>query len=89
MITKLNSLVKDNSLASILAIVLNEKINSTDLEEFNAAKEKYASILHLRAKLMDKTRASEIGYRYGLKVCVIFSYIFCFLMFLFLLSSHI
>ncbi len=86
---KLNSLVKDNSLAPILAIVLNEKIHSNDLEDFNIAKEKYKSIMHLRAKLLEKARASEIGYRYGLKLCVIFSYIFCFLMFLFLLSKHV
>lgn len=71
------SIASKGNLIELLSLIANEQILTDDYNDYNQAIKRYNNLNNLKQQLHNPKQIYEIGYRYGLKLSVIISYIIC------------
>ncbi|MFN7038303.1 MAG: hypothetical protein ACK4OM_01860 [Alphaproteobacteria bacterium] len=83
---KIENIANEGVLSVILKFILDTEYIREDKENFKEAERQYAKLEQQKVILNDDDKIYEIGYRYGLKLTVIISYLLCTVIFILLLS---
>jgi hypothetical protein len=87
LIERITDLSQKSTLTNLLSVVTDPSIFQKDLNEFDRAKKLYRKLFFTKQQLFDGAKMDELGYRYGLKICVIVSYLFYSIMLIYLLTK--
>jgi serine/threonine protein kinase len=87
LLEEITDLSQRSTLTSILVTISDASIFQKDLNDFDHAKKLYRQLDFTKEQLFDGAKMDELGYRYGLKICVIVSYLFYSIMFVYLIAN--
>jgi serine/threonine protein kinase len=84
---KLQTISSKGNLTFLLNILADPNLIQKDIVGFENAVNKYKKCNLIKIQLNNKQRIFEIGYRNGLRLCVIISYLLCSVLYIYLLAK--